>query len=120
MNCRGMTLLEVLVAIALLAIAGLALLRTSSGQLHHLSHLEQQQLAWRVADYQLKRLQLDGGWPAENWHHGDMAMAGERWFWRWRGVSTAETHIRAVEMEVRLEQQAPQALARLHGWRVQP
>ncbi|KQN58122.1 type II secretion system protein GspI [Erwinia sp. E602] len=120
MNCRGMTLLEVLVAMALLAIAGLALLRTSSGQLHHLGHLEHQQLAYQVADYQLKRLQLDAQWPAENWHNGDMTMAGEQWFWRWRGVSTADPQIRALEVEVRLNRQAPQALARLHGWRSRP
>lgn len=117
MNCRGMTLLEVLVAMALLAIAGLALLRTSSGQLHHLSHVEQQQLAYRVADYQLKQLQLEPQWPTESWHHGTMTMAGEQWHWRWRGVATAETRIRGLEMEVRLDGEAPQALARLHGWR---
>lgn len=120
MNCRGMTLLEVMVAMVLLAVAGLALLGTSGGQLQHLSRLEQQQLAYWLADNQLKRLQLQPQWPDERWHYGESEMAGQRWYWRWRGVSTSQPRLRALEIEVRRQKNARHVLATLHSWRSKP
>lgn len=44
MNCRGMTLLEVLVALAVLALAGLAAIKSTGEQVSNLSHLEKNSL----------------------------------------------------------------------------
>lgn len=117
MNCRGMTLLEVMVALMLLAIAGLAMIQTSSGQLRNLNHLEQKQLAYWVADNQLMRIYLQGGWPEENWQQGSTDLADERWYWRWRGISTSDPQLRGIEIEVRLQPKNAHVLAHLHSWR---
>jgi len=100
MNCRGMTLLEVLIATLILALAGLALLKSSGEQVRNLSYLQQKQVAAWVADNELARLRLTHQWPAETWHEGYSDMAGERWFWRWRGYATSSLQVRKTEIEV--------------------
>lgn len=116
MTQRGMTLLEVMVALALLAIAGIALMKTSGEQVRNLSRLEEKQFAYMVADNQLAQLQLQQVWPPQSWQYGNTAMAQRRWYWRWRGVSTSNAQIRALEIEVRLDPAQQAALATLHGW----
>ncbi|MFB5173636.1 type II secretion system minor pseudopilin GspI [Erwinia amylovora] len=118
MKQRGMTLLEVMVAMAILAIAGLALMKTSGEQVRNLTRLEQKQFAYWVADNQLAQLYLQRTWPAQQWQHGNTLMAEQRWFWRWRGVSTGDPGIRGLEIEVRLDESSQHAIAALHSWQV--
>lgn len=120
MKQRGMTLLEVMVALALLATVGLALMKTSSEQVGNLTRLEQKQFALWVADNQLAQLQLQNQWPDLNWHHGSTVMADREWYWRWRGVSTSDSRLRALEIEVRLARTESSALATLNSWQVKP
>ncbi|HCK00065.1 MAG TPA: type II secretion system protein GspI [Serratia grimesii] len=120
MNCRGMTLLEVMVALAILALAGLAVMKTSGEQVRNLNRLEQKQFAAWVAENQLTQLRLQQVWPAESWHHGSSAMAGQEWHWRWRGVATSAPALRALEVEVRLAADSESALAQVRGYQVRP
>ncbi|MEN5016777.1 type II secretion system minor pseudopilin GspI [Erwinia sp. Eh17-17] len=117
---RGMTLLEVMVALALLAIAGLALIDSSSEQVRNLSRLEQKQVAYLVADNKLTRLQLQQRWPPQSWQHGSSLMARQRWYWRWRGASTSDPAIRMLEIEVYRDPSRRDTLATLHSWQVKP
>lgn len=118
MKQQGMTLLEVMVALAILSIAGLALMKTSGEQVRNLTRLEQKQFAYWVADNQLAQLHLQQTWPAHHWHQGSTMMAEQRWFWRWRGVSTSDPQMRALEIEVRLDPSSQTTLATLHSWQI--
>ncbi|CAO95833.1 type II secretion system minor pseudopilin GspI [Erwinia tasmaniensis] len=118
MKQRGMTLLEVMVALAILAIAGLALMKTTGEQVRNLTLLEQKQFAYWVADNQLAERYLERTWPAQQWLYGTSVMAEQRWFWRWRGVSTSDPKIRALEIEVRSDKNSQHAIATLHSWQV--
>jgi general secretion pathway protein I len=113
-----MTLLEVMVALAILALAGLAVMKTSGEQVRNLTRLEQKQFAAWVAENQLTQLRLQRTWPAESWHQGSSTMAGQEWQWRWRGVATSAPALRAVEIEVRLTADDSPALAQLRGYQV--
>ncbi len=57
---RGMTLLEVLVALAVFALAGLALVRTVTGQMVALGDMEEKTLATWVVENQLVQQKLEG------------------------------------------------------------
>lgn len=120
MKCQGMTLLEVMVALAILALAGLAVMKTSGEQVRNLSQLERKQFAAWVAENQLTTLRLQRVWPAERWHEGSSQMAGQEWHWRWRGVATSAPTLRALEVEVRLDADARQPLTLLRGYQVKP
>ncbi|HDL6961247.1 TPA: type II secretion system minor pseudopilin GspI [Yersinia enterocolitica] len=118
MNCRGMTLLEVLVALAVLALAGLAVIKSTGEQVRNLSHLEKRQFAAWVAENQLVRLRLQNAWPAERWHEGKSTMADTTWHWRWRGVATSDAKVRALEIEVSQNERYTPSLAELRSYQV--
>uniref|UniRef100_UPI0035C69BFE type II secretion system minor pseudopilin GspI n=1 Tax=Serratia quinivorans TaxID=137545 RepID=UPI0035C69BFE len=120
MKCQGMTLLEVMVALVILAVAGLAVMKTSGEQVRNLDRLEQKQFAAWVAENQLTQLRLQQVWPEESWHHGVAAMAGQEWHWRWRGVATSAPALRALEIEVRLNADDTLPLAQLRGYQARP
>ncbi|AJI94298.1 type II secretion system protein I [Yersinia ruckeri] len=118
MNCRGMTLLEVLVALAVLALAGLAVIKSTGEQVRNLSHLEKKQFAAWVAENQLVRLRLQNVWPTENWHQGQSTMADLTWYWRWRGVATSDAQLRALEIEVSQDDHYAAPLSQLRSYQV--
>jgi len=110
---RGMTLIEVMIAMALLAIAGLALMKTSQEQVRNLSYLEQKQLAGWVAANQMALLHLA---PAAVPEHGEVTLAGEQWRWQRIMQPTTEAGIKRVEMAVWHNRAEGTPLVRLFGW----
>ena len=82
MNARGMTLLEVMVALAVFAIAGLAVMKSACEHLSALNYLEQKTLATWVVENQLVQQKLENKWPGDSWVEGDEQMAGSTWYWR--------------------------------------
>lgn len=113
---RGMTLLEVLVALAVFALAGLAMVRTVTGQMVALGDMEEKTLATWVADNQLAELTLAKRWPGLDWTKGQEKMAGRTWYWRWQGVETNDDSFRALDVEVRTEEAAANARATLRTY----
>jgi len=97
----GMTLLEVMIAMAVFALAGLAVMNSASEHLRSLSYLEQKSMAQWVASNQLTELKLSRAWPGDEWTRGTSEMAGSTWHWRFRGGATADPRFRAIELEVR-------------------
>lgn len=98
---QGMTLLEVMVAIAIFAIAALALMQSISAQLVAIADLETKTFAGWVADNQLAELRLEEVWPDTNWHNGSTQMGNHMYYWRWQGKTTSDDLIREVDIEVR-------------------
>ncbi len=106
MSCRGMTLLEVMVALAIFAVAGIAVMSSVSQQLVGLTALEEKTIATWVADNRQVEVKLRKNWPGLSWTNGKEEMAGQTWYWRWRGVETQDSSFRALEVEVRSEEKA--------------
>lgn len=96
-----MTLLEVMVAIAIFAIAALALMQSISAQLLAITDLENKTFAGWVADNQLAQLRLEEVWPDTSWHSGSTQMGNHTYYWRWQGQATSDDLIRQVNIEVR-------------------
>lgn len=100
-NQRGMTLLEVLVALIVFALAGLAVLQTTAQQAGSIGRMEEKILASWLADNQQVRLHLDKTWPEKRWVGTSVTYAGEEWSVRWQGVDTELGQLRALDVEVR-------------------
>jgi general secretion pathway protein I len=101
---RGFTLIEVMLAMAVFAIAGVALLGVADNNYRHISHLEEQMFANWVASNQLVSVRLDKTWPPKNNRKGKVEMAGRTWYWQQKVIKTANKELRAVNMQVRLNQ----------------
>ncbi|MFC3396275.1 type II secretion system minor pseudopilin GspI [Brenneria rubrifaciens] len=98
---QGMTLIEVLVALTVFALAGIAVLQTTATQAGSLSRLEEKTFAMWVAENQQVQLRLAQRWPETHWVKGESQFAGQRWYWRWQGVETGDPQFRALDVEVR-------------------
>ncbi|TYK67129.1 type II secretion system minor pseudopilin GspI [Colwellia echini] len=98
---RGFTLIEVMLAMAIFAIAGVALLGVSDNNYRHISHLEEQMFANWVASNQLVESSLDKTWPPKNNKKGEVTMAGRTWYWKQKVIKTASNDLQSVVIEVR-------------------
>ncbi|MGL5030177.1 MAG: type II secretion system minor pseudopilin GspI [Aeromonas sp.] len=116
MNARGMTLLEVMVALAVFAIAGIAVMKTASEHLLSLHYLEQKTLASWVVENQLVQQKLENRWPSNRWVEGVEQLAGRPWYWRYRAVATADSNLQALDIEVRSDAKAKRPLAMMRTY----
>ena len=117
---RGMVLLEILVALVILAVTGSAVIRLAAQQLTILGQLKATLYAGWVADNQLVQLRLETRGPALSWSDTTVEAAGTRWFVRWQGVETALPQLRALDVEVRRQKSDPAPLATLRTWVTPP
>ncbi len=100
----GFTLIEVMLAMAVFAIAGVALLGAASNNFRHISNLEEKMFANWVASNQLVAVSLSDTWPPKNNQKGDVEMAGRKWFWQQKVIKTENNEMRAIVMEVRVNE----------------
>ncbi|GKV89554.1 MULTISPECIES: type II secretion system minor pseudopilin GspI [Pectobacterium] len=113
---KGMTLVEVLVALSVFALAGIAVLQTTARQASSLSRLEEKTFAGWVAENQQVQLRLEQRWPEASWVRGETQFAGQRWHWRWQGVETGDPQTKALDVEVRRNKDAFAADASLRTY----
>jgi len=115
----GFTLVEVLVALAVIAIALTAVMQNFGQSVDTTVALRERTLALWVAQNHLAEHHVARDWPLPDTTEGTIQMAGREWRWRQRVVTTDVDYIRRVEIEVR---SAPEreALARLVGFLSKP
>lgn len=97
---RGFTLLEVMVALAVVAIALTAVLSSSGRTVRNAAELRDRTIAQWVAENRLAELRLESGWPSTGRTRGQAEMAGRDWFWTMRVAETEDEDLRRVEVEV--------------------
>jgi len=114
-TARGFTLIEVLIALTVLAIALAAILRTVGQSIDLTANLRDRQLASWVAQNRLIRHQLQRDWPAAAATDGTVEMGGREWRWRELVSTTPEPALRRIEIEIRATSDEQQ-LARLVGY----
>lgn len=102
-SCRGFTLLELLMALAIFALAGTAIMKAASEHMLSISILEETTIATVVANNRLAEVHIEKQWPPQNNRKGKEGMAGRTWHWRQSVVETLDDKMRAVTVEVRLD-----------------
>ena len=107
---KGFTLIEVMLAMAVFSIAGIAILGTADTNARNLGYLESKIIASWVASNQLVEASLDKSWPPKNNKKGKVEMAGQEWLWQQKIIKTTDNDMRAIVMEVRLDEKDPAAL----------
>lgn len=101
-----MTLLEVMVALVVFVVAGLALMRTVTSQVNALAELENSTFASWVAENKMVDVKLSTTWPSLSGESGQASMAGRTYYWHWQGVETSDPAFRAIDMVVRDQEKA--------------
>ncbi|MDT0603974.1 type II secretion system minor pseudopilin GspI [Thalassotalea castellviae] len=110
---QGFTLIEVLLALSVFSLAGLALLDTADTHFNSLNNLENKMIADWVASNQLVEASLDESWPPKNNKTGKVTMAGREWFWTQKVIKTQDNDMRSIVIEVRQSENSELALTSL-------
>ena len=99
-DSRGMTILEVLVALAVFAMVGVALLSAMNNQSFGLQRLEEKTFATIVADNVLTELEMRQLVPSFSWNDGSETMVDREWFYRYKAEETQDDSFVAVTIQV--------------------
>ncbi|WP_324733992.1 type II secretion system minor pseudopilin GspI [Pseudomonas paeninsulae] len=99
-QCRGFTLLEVLIALAIFAVVAASVLTASARSLQVAARLEDKTLAMWIADNRLTELQLAKTPAGDGRDQGEQEFAGRRWQWQSEIQATSEPSMRRVTLWV--------------------
>lgn len=116
MRARGFTLVEVLVAVAVLAIAMAAVISAMARQADNAGYLKQKTLALWVAHNRLAELQLESTTPSTGRSDGKVEMSGVEWKWQTEIKATEDDRLRRVDITVSGPSQKRGSLAQLSGF----
>jgi len=112
----GFTLLEVLVALAVVAIALSAILGSSGRTVSNAANLRDTTLAQWVGENRMAELRLEGEWPSTGGSEGEAEMGGREWFWRMEVEDTEDDNLRRVEVSVYTSRDEDYSVATVLGF----
>jgi len=118
---HGFTLLEILVALAVLALAMGAVIKATSSYTGNMSHLRDRTFANWVARNVLNEFQVRKEWPAVGERKGNIEMGQHEWRWVARVSQTDEAELRRLDVEVSSpDADADTPMTVLSGFLMQP
>lgn len=101
---RGFTLLEVLVALAILAIVMGALIKVTDSYAFNAGYLQQKTLAQWIAENKAIEYQLMQEFPPLGKQQGQIEMAKVEWQWRVQVSNTQDRRLRRLDISVALKE----------------
>jgi general secretion pathway protein I len=116
----GFTLVEVLVAVAVLAIAMAAVIGAMARQADNAGYLKQKTLALWVAHNRLAEVQLQTRLPDLGRSDGTAQMGGFDWTWEAVVVATEDPRLRRIDIVVRPPEDERGSLAQITGFLAVP
>lgn len=100
---KGFTLLEVMVALVILAVGMSALVRAAGSNASSAAYLKSRTFAQWVAANRINEIRLQHQWPATGSQSGRVFFAGVEWAWRQKTQNTQDKDIRRVDVTVQRE-----------------
>lgn len=113
---QGFTLIEVLVAMTILAVGVSALVVSAASSTHRAELLRTREIARWVASNALAEWQAVPGWPEIGTTNTEVEMVQQRWFVRTRTQRVADADLRRLDIEVRADRDADGFLYSVTGF----
>ncbi len=121
-NNKGFTLIEVMVALAIIAIALASLIKASGSHTHSAGYLKSKTLAHYVAMNEITKLQIEKAWPDLGTTRKSSEMAEREWFWTREVTKTGDEsgNIRGLKFTVYLDEDRTQNLIQIQAFIANP
>lgn len=114
---RGFTLIEVMVAVAVVAIGMFAVFKTIGDTAGNIVYLRDRSMAEWIADNRITEIRLSGEYPSVDKTEGEIDYAGRNWHWVAVVSQTPVEGLRRIDMAVRRDADAEgSALVTLAGF----
>jgi general secretion pathway protein I len=118
LKSSGFTLLEVLIALTILAISSLAVINQTSQSLQQRQRLEQKTIALWVAENQLNALRVVKEWPSTGRRSNSITLLNVNWRVLTEISTTADPLLRKITVNVAIDDgDQERELASLTGFR---
>lgn len=101
---RGFTLIEMMVAMTILAVGMGAIIKAAGENASNAAYLRDRELARWVATDRLTEIQLGDTWGSKTTLKGDVEMLNIRWYWQAKIQKVQDPDLRRVDVEVRRNQ----------------
>lgn len=98
---NGFTLLEVMVALAVIALGMAAVIKTVTTTTSNTIHLRDKTFAYWVAQNQLAEIELTAASPKTGFTDGEEKLAGLTWHWTRKIEGTEDPDTNRIEITVR-------------------
>jgi len=114
---RGFTLLEVMVAMTILALALGAMIRAGGDSAANVSYLRDKTVASWVAENQIVERLLQDEWPPVTRTNGSEEMAGQEWRWEIEVSETSDEDLRRIDVAVAPDTPDAEPIVRVTAFR---
>lgn len=116
-RARGFTLIEMIVAVAVLAIALAAIIGNAANYAGNAAGLRDKSIALWVARNRLAELALQPAWPSVGKSDDDVKMGGIEWKWHVEVKETQDPSLRRIDITVeKKDDRKPVAYASLSSF----
>ncbi|MEI6858797.1 MAG: type II secretion system minor pseudopilin GspI [Shewanella sp.] len=119
-RAKGMTLLEVIVALAVFSIAAVSITKSLGDQIANMPILEERTYAQWVADNVMVDARLETSFPDIGKKDGEMKLAGLDWYWRKEVVKTSDDNFRMIRVSVSKDNRYERILVQVSSYVFNP
>lgn len=116
LHTKGFTLIEVLVAMTIIAVGVTALVQASGAASWRANFMREREFARWVASNHLTEIQVLPTWPETGSKNTETDMMGLRWFIKTRTQKVDDPDLRRVDVEARLDKDADGYLYSVTGF----
>lgn len=113
---RGFTLIEIMVALAIIAITLGAIIENTTASNRNAQYLRDKSIAGWVAMNQISLVRAKREWTNVSNKKGIVDMAGRQWEWKLNVQKTDDENVRRLTVDVYAEDDDRQALASVTGF----
>lgn len=115
-SVRGFTLIEMMVAMAVLAVGMGAIIKGAAENARNASYLRDKEIARWVATNQLTEMQVLQEWGTNSTPKGDVEMFNVRWYWSAKIQKVQDPDLRRVDVQVRRDKSSTSSLYTITGF----
>lgn len=120
MTSKGFTLIEVMVALVIIAVTLGAIVDGNTSSTRNAIHLKNKTIAYLVANNELVKTRIGKKWPRVSRTRGEETMANQEWHWVKNVIKTDDANLRRIDIEVSLNNDKDYVIYQLTGFMAAP